>query len=68
MLSAVSAVISSRARVGVDVVAPTVQSGTALRSRSSEHEPPNQPGAHQRQLLGDVAAEREPKDVNLLES
>lgn len=57
-----------RARVGVYVVTPAVQPRTALRTRAREHEPTHKPRIHEGQFLRNVTTEREPKDVDLLQT
>ena len=54
-------------RERVHVVAPAVQVRAALRCRAGEHEATDQSRAQEHELLGDVAAEREPEQVDLLD-
>ena len=49
----------------VDLVRPAVDPRRAPRCGAGEHEPADQPRTHQRQLLGDIAAEREAEHVDL---
>ena len=50
-----------------DLRRPAVHPGRALRCRRREHDPPQQVGADQRDLLRDEAAEREAEQVDPLE-
>ena len=52
----------------IDLVGPTVQIRAALRRCAGEHEPSNQQRTKQDQLLGDMAAEREPEEVDPLQA